>query len=177
MIDAQRLFKDAVAVASAVRATGPSVAQTPVPRRAPFKVLLVRIVSLNAWGGAMYDRFAAWLPTAGADILCLQEVTRTPGVQGWTEFRDADRVLPQRADLFADAAALLPDHLGVFTASDAGPVIDRHGRVHQQQFGVAAFVTPAATILEQATAFVHGRYIEHEQWTVSGRPRVAPRCA
>jgi len=84
-------------------------------------VLLVRIVSLNAWGGALYDRFAAWLPTAGADILCLQEVTRTPGVQGWTEFRDADRVLPQRADMFADAAALLPDHLGVFTASDAGP--------------------------------------------------------
>jgi len=149
------------------------VAQPPLPRQARSKVLLVRVVSLNAWGGAMYDQFAAWLPTAGADVLCLQEVTRTPGVQGWTEFRDADRVLPQRADLFADAAALLPDHLGVFTASDAGPVIDRHGRRHQQQFGVAAFVTPAATVLEQAAAFVHGRYIEHEQWTVSGRPRVA----
>ena len=79
-------------VAIEVRATGPNVWPRRLsPRQAPSKVWLVRIVSLNAWGGAMYDQFAAWLPTAGADVLCLQEVTRTPGVQGWTEFRDADR--------------------------------------------------------------------------------------
>ena len=38
----------------------------------------MRIVSLNTWGGAMFDQLAPWLETVDADVLCLQEVTRTP---------------------------------------------------------------------------------------------------
>src|ERR1700759_4395408 len=81
----------------------------------------VRIVSLNAWGGAVFDPLAAWLPSTGADVICLQEVTRTPGLHGWTKFSDAERELPQRADLFADVTAILPGYHGVFLPSDAGP--------------------------------------------------------
>jgi endonuclease/exonuclease/phosphatase family metal-dependent hydrolase len=133
----------------------------------------VRIVSLNAWGGAMFDELAAWLPAAAADVLCLQEVTRTPSLEGWTRFEDAERALPQRADLFDDVRTLLPRHHGVFLASDAGPVRGEDGRVHRQDFGIAAFVDEQLPVIGHDAAFVHGSFVDHEHWPSSDRPRVA----
>jgi endonuclease/exonuclease/phosphatase family metal-dependent hydrolase len=133
----------------------------------------MRIVSLNAWGGAMYDALAEWLPTCGADVLCLQEVTRTPGVSGWTTFTDGERELPQRADLCDDVRRLLPDHQATFVASDAGPVVDGDGRAHRQEFGIAAFVAPHLTVIGHATDFVHGEFTDHAVWAIADRPRVA----
>jgi endonuclease/exonuclease/phosphatase family metal-dependent hydrolase len=133
----------------------------------------MRIMSLNAWGGAVFDTLAAWLPTTGADVLCLQEVTRTPGAEGWTQFSDDERTLPQRANLFDDVGTLLPAHAGVFLASDAGPVIDRHGVRHRQEFGIAAFVNQRITILTQDSVFVHGDFVDHDEWHSANRPRVA----
>lgn len=80
----------------------------------------MRIVSLNAWGGALYDALASWLPALDADVLCLQEVTRTSTAGGWTSFSDGERSLPQRANLFDDVQALLPRHHGSYVPSDAG---------------------------------------------------------
>ncbi|MEV4166424.1 hypothetical protein [Nonomuraea dietziae] len=51
-------------------------------------------------------------------------MTRTPGAGGWTTFDDAERSLPQRADLLADVRSRPPHHLGLFTASDSGPVLN-----------------------------------------------------
>lgn len=132
----------------------------------------MRIVSLNAWGGAMFDELAAWLPTAGADVVCLQEVTRS-AAGGWTRFDDAERSLPQRADLFDDVAALLPEHRGFFAASDAGPVTTPDGVRHRQEFGIAAFAGPGVTVLGTRTAFVHGSFAEHVDWPTGHRPRAA----
>ena len=89
----------------------------------------MRIVSLNAWGGAMFDSLIEWLACCGADVLCLQEVTRTPRLDGWTRFTDAERQLPQRANLFDDVRRALPRHQAHFVASDAGPVVDGDGSV------------------------------------------------
>jgi endonuclease/exonuclease/phosphatase family metal-dependent hydrolase len=133
----------------------------------------VRIVSLNAWGGAVFDDLAAWLPGCGADVLCLQEVTRTPGLGGWTRFSDADRDLPQRADLFDDVRSLLPDHEGAFVACDAGPVLDPQGRAHRQEFGLAVFVRRKLVRHTIDATFVHGTFTEHDRWPTSGRPRAA----
>jgi endonuclease/exonuclease/phosphatase family metal-dependent hydrolase len=133
----------------------------------------VRIVSLNAWGGAMFDSLARWLPGCGADVLCLQEVTRTPGLDGWTSFRDAERQLPQRANLFDDVRRLLPRHQAVFVASDAGPVVDSEGRARQQDFGLAIFIGERLPVIGQEAIFVHGRFVDHREWTISDRPRVA----
>ncbi|MFI0450274.1 endonuclease/exonuclease/phosphatase family protein [Actinomadura sp. 6N118] len=134
----------------------------------------MRIISLNAWGGAMFDELARWLGTCGADILCLQEVTHTAAVGGWTRFDDAERSLPQRADLLADIRSLLPRHHGLFTASDAGPVLDHEGSWHQQDFGLAAFVAETLAVVGMRSAFVHGDYVEHQgQWPTDGRPRAA----
>jgi endonuclease/exonuclease/phosphatase family metal-dependent hydrolase len=44
----------------------------------------VRIVSVNAWGGALFEELAPWLAGCDADVVCLQEVTRTPGALGWS---------------------------------------------------------------------------------------------
>lgn len=138
-----------------------------------LSIARVRIVSVNAWGGAMFDELADWLPDCGADVLCLQEVTRTPGLDGWTSFRDAERQLPQRANLFADVNGLLSRHQASFVASDAGPVVDRDGAVHRQDFGLAMFVDERFPIIGQAAGFVHGTFADHEEWSISDRPRVA----
>lgn len=133
----------------------------------------MRILSLNAWGGAMYDDLADWLPTTDAEVVCLQEVTRTRGLSGWTSFGDDARQLPQRADLHDDVRALLPDHDPYFAASDVGPVVDDHGATHHQEFGIATYVGPRAARLEWTTSFVHGDHASYDDRWPADRPRVA----
>lgn len=133
----------------------------------------MRILCLNAWGGAMFDQLAPWLSTADADVICLQEVTRTPGVSGWTRFEDGERSLPQRANLFQDIRALRPNDQAVMLASDTGPVTDRSGIRHRQEFGIATFVTEQVPVTGMHTAFIHGKFVDHEDWTIEDRPRVA----
>ena len=130
-------------------------------------------MSLNAWGGALYDDLAAWLPELGADVLCLQEVTRTPGLGGWTTFTDAERQLPQRANLFDDVRRLLPRHQAWFVTSDSGPVRDAAGLTHRQDFGLAVFVAEQLPVVGQVSRFVHGSFVEHDEWTTIDRPRIA----
>ncbi len=134
----------------------------------------MQIISLNAWGGAMYDELAAWLPTIDPDVLCLQEVTRTPGLHGWTSFSDDARQLPQRADLMADVGRLLPTYDGWFAASDTGPVHDDTGHEHRQDFGLGLFTRRGLVATASRAAHVHGTYTDHaDEWPVDGRPRAA----
>lgn len=136
----------------------------------------MRIVSLNAWCGARYDALAGWLPTVGADVVCLQEVTRTPAISGWTTFRDDERELAQRANLFADVTGLLPRHQGSFDASDAGPVgtVDEDGGsvAHRQDFGLATFIDGRYPVVGRLSEFVFGTFTDHERWPSDGRPRL-----
>lgn len=125
----------------------------------------------------MFDALAAWLPGTGADVVCLQEVTRTPARTGWTTFRDDERELAQRANLFSDVAELLPDHQGSFVASDAGPVAIEHGvgspTACRQDFGLATFVDERHPVVGQLSEFVYGTFVEHDRWPSNGRPRLA----
>jgi endonuclease/exonuclease/phosphatase family metal-dependent hydrolase len=133
----------------------------------------VRIASVNAWGGALVDELVAWLPTSGADIVCLQEVTRTPGLTGWTRFDDGERALPQRADLLDDVRTALPRHQAMFLASDSGPVHDAAGGRHRQDFGVATLVAEHLPVVGVDSTFVHGQFVDHDEWSVAVRPRAA----
>lgn len=130
-------------------------------------------MSLNAWGGAVLAPLVEWLPGVGADVVCLQEVTSTPGLSGWTRFDDGERSLPQRADLFADVATVLPGHQGSFLACDAGPVTDGEGREHRQDFGLATFVDRRLPVVGQEASFVHGAFVDHDTWATTDRPRLA----
>jgi endonuclease/exonuclease/phosphatase family metal-dependent hydrolase len=133
----------------------------------------LRIVSVNAWGGALHPALVSWLPSSGADVVCLQEVTRTPGLSGWTHFSDGDHVLPQRADLLWDVRQALPAHQPIFVAFDAGPVRDKSDGRHRQEFGMATFVAPSLPVVELSSAFIHGDFVDHAEWPASGRPRAA----
>lgn len=121
----------------------------------------------------MWEDLAAYLPGVNADVVALQEVTRTPGLRGWTRFEDQDRVLPQRADLLADVAGVLPDHQPWFTVSDVGPVtVDNHA--HRQQFGLALFARRSLVPLATRQTFVHGSFTDHgDSWPHSDRPRAS----
>ena len=133
----------------------------------------MRVIYLNAWGGAVLDELAAWLPGTGVDVLCVQEVTRTHDLSGWTEFADADRTLPQRANLLADLQELLPDHQARFLVSDGGPVSDAEGNRHLQDFGIATFIHPRFPVIGEAARFVHGTFSDHDVWPEGDRPRIA----
>ncbi|MET3421708.1 endonuclease/exonuclease/phosphatase family metal-dependent hydrolase [Actinoplanes tereljensis] len=130
-------------------------------------------MSVNAWGGALADDLLKWLPDSGADIACLQEVTRTPGLGGWTRFADAERSLPQRADLFDDVRGALPRHQAIFVTSDSGPVHDDAGRRYRQDFGLATLVGEGLPIVGVDSGFVHGEFADHVEWPATGRPRIA----
>jgi endonuclease/exonuclease/phosphatase family metal-dependent hydrolase len=132
----------------------------------------VRIVSLNAWGGAMYRALVDWLPRSGADVLCLQEVTRTPGLEGWATFDDGERQLPQRAHLIKDVNRAMPHHRGYFAASDTGPV-EGAGTTYRQDFGVAMFIDRHISEIALRTEFVHGSFAVHTVWPSTDRPRNA----
>jgi len=126
-----------------------------------------------AWGGAMFEHLAAWLPRCGADVLCLQEVTRTPGLGGWTTFSDGERQLPQRANLFDDVRQAFPRHQAHFLASDAGPVATEDDGVRQQEFGLAMYIDERLPLIGQTARFVHGAFVDHQQWAITDRPRLA----
>jgi endonuclease/exonuclease/phosphatase family metal-dependent hydrolase len=133
----------------------------------------MRIMSLNAWGGARFDQLIDWLPRVGADVLCLQEVTRTPSAIGWTRFDDGERALPQRANLFADVSAVLPRHRGQFLACDAGPVLDTDGQRRRQEFGLAMLTDERLAVIGTDSSFIHGAFVDHDEWPASDRPRLA----
>lgn len=121
----------------------------------------------------MLEELQPWLASSDADVLCLQEVTRTPGLDGWTTFADGERTLPQRADLFADVRNVLPEYQGQFLVSDSGPITDADGQTWQQDFGLATFVPVRTPVIGVSSAFVHGSYVNHANWLVEDRPRVA----
>jgi endonuclease/exonuclease/phosphatase family metal-dependent hydrolase len=100
-------------------------------------------------------------------------VTRTSGTRDWVTFADGARTLPQRANLFADVRAVLPEYQAIFVASDAGPVLDRDGMRHQQNFGLATYVHERVPVVRVRTEFVHGQFTDHAEWPPDGRPRAA----
>ena len=73
------------------------------------------ILCLNGWGGTLHEALIPYLRDAAPDILCLQEVVHTPSAdKDWLTYRDGDHILPQRARLFAEVCAALPDHWPMF---------------------------------------------------------------
>lgn len=110
---------------------------------------------LNGWGGKLHGPLLAYLRSSAPDILCLQEVVHSPDSEKeWLTYRDAGHVLPQRANLFAEVAAALPDHIGLFCPAAQGVLWDDDQPV-ASQWGLATFVHRALPITEQAQGFVH----------------------
>lgn len=118
----------------------------------------MRILSLNAWGGLLADRLLPWLAAVDADVVCLQEIVRTPKVDAETlEYRDGDHILQQRPNLFDEIAAMLPDHAGWFCPASRGDLF-LGDTAYASEFGLATFVRRRYPIVGQALDFVHGEF-------------------
>ena len=132
----------------------------------------MRVVSLNCWGGRVHGPLIDYLSQVGADVLCLQEVTRTEGeAPQWLAYRDAGVELAQRAHLFDEVAAVLPDHDAIFAPAARGELHDGD-RTVPSRFGLATFVHRRHSLLDQALGFVHGAF-EPEGWGPHPRARNA----
>lgn len=129
----------------------------------------MRILSLNAWGGRLHDALIPHLAAADPDVLCLQEVVRTPASSSpWLAYRDGGADLPQRANLFQEVAAVLPGHWAVFCPAARGDLFDDDGRAIPSEWGLATFIRRTLPVIGQAQGFVHGDFTPHG-W--GGHPR------
>lgn len=133
---------------------------------------MTSVLSLNAWGGRVHGPLLDYLVMADANIICLQEVTRTPGRgHGWLDYRDGDVVLPQRTNLFDEIAAALPGHDGVFMPAARGMLHDDDAPV-PSEFGLATFWRKPLSLIGQAQGFVHGGFLA-DRWGDHPRARNA----
>ncbi|MBB5534853.1 endonuclease/exonuclease/phosphatase family protein [Rhizobium giardinii] len=118
----------------------------------------LRIVSLNAWGGRVYAPLMRYLVDVDADVICLQEVVRTPATtSAWLVYRDHDVELPQRANLFDEIRAALPSHDAFFCPTARGTLFDGNEEI-PSEFGLATFVRRSLAVIGQASDFVHGEF-------------------
>ncbi|GGX45900.1 metal-dependent hydrolase [Tateyamaria omphalii] len=131
----------------------------------------MRIVSLNAWGGQVWDALASWVASLDVDVLCLQEVTRAPvRSPEWLRYVDPYRDLAQRADLFGDISALLPDHQSFFAAATRGVLTDHEGAAVPSEHGLGLWVRRDLAVTELAQGFVHGEF-RPDGWGAEPVPR------
>lgn len=132
----------------------------------------MKILSLNAWGGRVWEPLIPYLRAADADVLCLQEMVRTPdaGIR-WLVYRGDGAELPQRANLYDEVRNLLPDHDAGFFPSARGVLFD--GELsHASEFGLATFTRRSLPVIGQALDFVHGSF-SPDGWGAHPRPRNA----
>lgn len=132
----------------------------------------MRILSLNAWGGKLHSPLMKYLVEVDADVLCLQEIARSPTTRAdWLTYRDADVELPQRANLFDEIVAALPAHDGFFCPTARGTLFDGDRPV-TSEFGLATFVRRSHSVVGQTLGFVHGSF-SPDGWGAHPRGRNA----
>lgn len=118
----------------------------------------MRIMCLNGWGGTLAEPLLGYLGATAPDVLCLQEVVHTPACTAmWLTYRDGDHVLPQRANLFREVSAVLPEHTATFCPAARGELWDGAQRV-PSFWGLATFVRASLPVVGQAQGFVHKEF-------------------
>jgi len=118
----------------------------------------MQIMCLNAWGGTLHEVLLPYLAETAPDILCLQEIIHSPATdKAWLTYRDGTRVLPQRANLFRDVCAALPDHVATFCPAAQGVLWDGEVAL-PSQWGLATFVRRGLPVIGQVQGFVHKDY-------------------
>ena len=121
----------------------------------------MEILCLNVWGGKLHDGLLPFVAGAGADVLCLQEVIDTPAtLADQLTYRDGEHVLPQRANLFAELLAALPEHRGTICPAATGLLWDGDVSV-PSRWGIATFVRADLPVIAQVQGFVHKGYGTH----------------
>lgn len=119
----------------------------------------MRLVSLNAWGGNVFEPLIAYLRQVDADLLCLQEVTSAVDPSPDTLFfKGHGWDLVQHADLFGSVRETLPRHKPFFCPAMEGDLFDEAGGAYRSRFGLATFARHDLAIGSEVEVFVHGLY-------------------
>lgn len=127
---------------------------------------------LNGWGGKLANRLLPYVEAVSPDVLCLQEVSHTPGCpRAWLTYRDGDQVLEQRANFLAEVAAALPAYTATFCPAERGLLWDGDDPVWSL-WGIATFVSSSLAVIGQAQDFVHGSF-SPDGFSEHPRPRSA----
>jgi endonuclease/exonuclease/phosphatase family metal-dependent hydrolase len=118
----------------------------------------MRVLSLNAWGGRLWDQLLPFVIDADPDVLCLQEVTNTPDCDlDWLVYRDRGLELPQRSNLFKELSQALAAHQAMFCPAQRGELWDG-GRSVPSEWGLATFVRRTYPVIGQVQGFIHGEF-------------------
>jgi exonuclease III len=104
-----------------------------------FSNNLMKLISLNTWGGKLHDQLMAWIKVKAVDtdIFCFQEIFSTDTFPGFSS--------EAKMDLLQDLNAALPDHIMMFAPKSKG--YDYSGYIGKDvHFGNAIFVPRALAI-------------------------------
>lgn len=131
----------------------------------------MRLISLNAWGGQVWPALGSFLAGASVDVISLQEVIRPVDPSpAWLAYRDPNRSLNQRADLFGDVSGRLPDHTASFMPAAQGPLSDISGKEYQSHHGLGQWVSHDLDVQARSDGMVHGQF-RAEGWGDDPVPR------
>jgi hypothetical protein len=86
-------------------------------------------------------------------------------------YRDGHLEYKQRANLFEDMRAVLPDHDAFFCTSMRGELSEDTGPIWAE-FGLVTFIHRRLPVLDHAMDFIHCQY-RHDGWGPHPRPRNA----
>lgn len=132
----------------------------------------MKLLSLNCWAGRLFPSIRDYILSENADVICLQEVLRSDTTEAeWVTYRDGHLEYQQRANLFEDMRAVLPDHDAFFCTSMRGQLGADTGPIWAE-FGLATFVRRRLPVLGHAMDFIHDQY-RHDGWGPHPRPRNA----
>ena len=121
--------------------------------------MALRIVSLNCWGGRVYEPLMNYLREVDADVYCLQEVFNTSEpMPAWLRFMESQAEHLVRPNLFQEIAALLPEHRAMFFPAVRGYLHDRANVDFPIEYGLATYVHNVLPIIGEAVQFVFGEF-------------------
>lgn len=123
---------------------------------------MIRIVSLNCWGGRIYKPLMQYLQEVDADILCLQEMfSAPPDVPSPLIFPyqyRQEESLPAHPTLFTELHAVLPNHQAFFYPAAQGYLHDGAVTEYKVRYGIATFIRDTLPIIGEGVSFVYGSY-------------------
>ena len=132
--------------------------------------MTLRVVSINIWGGRVYEPLIKYLPAVNADVYCLQEVYNAPlPMDEWLIYgaNDAWEGEKVRPNLFREIGEVLPEHRGMYFPAARGFLHDGAKTEHPVEYGIAMFVRRSLPIIGERMDFV---YSEFRHWGYGDPP-------
>ena len=116
----------------------------------------MRLISLNTWGGRLFDSFAKYITTEAesTDVFCFQEVFQTNS-DIHTDRQDPTDGFVFRVNLFSEITKLLPNFQGYFANAQDGFLYNKPVN-YNLSYGLATFVKRNIFVGSHKDIFIFG---------------------